>query len=82
MKNTDRTLDNYFQIYDFFIYKLIRAYKGGLAYAQLFLSYALVVWLTMAKYMSGGNWYNLFMTLETIGIPLWYMSVRKVVKAE
>lgn len=66
----------------FFIYKLIRAYKGGLAYAQLFLSYALVVWLTMAKYMSGGNWYNLFLTLETIGIPLWYMSVRKVVKAE
>ena len=66
----------------FFIYKLIRAYKGGLAYAQLFLSYALVIWLTMAKYMSGGNWYNLFLTLETIGITLWYMSVRKVVKAE
>ena len=66
----------------FFIYKLIRAYKGGLAYAQLFLSYALVIWQTMAKYMSGGNWYNLFLTLGTIGIPLWYMSVRKVVKAE
>ena len=66
----------------FFTIKLIRAYKGGLAYAQLFLSYALVIWQTMAKYMSGGNWYNLFLTLETIGIPLWYMSVRKVVKAE
>lgn len=66
----------------FFIYKLIRAYKDGLAYAQLFLSYALVVWLTIAKYMSGGNWYNLFQTLGTIGIPLWYMSVRKVVKSE
>ena len=66
----------------FFVYKLINVYRRNLPYAQMFLSFALVTWMIMAKYMSGGNWYNLFLTLETLGLPLWYMSVRKVVKAE
>lgn len=66
----------------FFIYKLIRAFKGDLQYAQMFLSFALVVWVTTSKYMSGGNWYHLFMNLETVFMPLWYITVRKVVKAE
>ena len=66
----------------FFVYKFISAYRGNLPYAQMFLSVALVTWTLMAKYMSGGNWYNLFLTLETLGMPLWYMSIRKVVKAE
>ncbi len=66
----------------FFAYMLISAYRGNLPYAQVFLSFALVTWMMMAKYMSGGNWYNLFLILETIGMPLWYLSVRKVVKAE
>ncbi len=66
----------------FFAQGWIRAHRGGTAYVQLSLSFALVTWVTMAKYMSDGNWYNLFMTTETIGFPLLYMSVRKVVKTE
>ncbi|MBQ6966561.1 MAG: hypothetical protein IJP84_01500 [Lachnospiraceae bacterium] len=66
----------------FFTYLFIRAYGNSLAYPRLFLSCALVIWILTSKYMSGGNWYNLFLTLETPGIILWYMSVRKAVKAE
>ena len=66
----------------FFTYQFIRANKAKLAYARLFLSFALVILITTAKYMSGGNWYNLFLTLETPGFILWYLSVRKVVKPE
>jgi len=66
----------------FFAYAFFRAYREKLPYAQLFLSFALSVWITVSKYMSGGNWYNLFLTLETIGFPLWYITVRKVVKSE
>lgn len=65
----------------FFTIQLICACREKLVYAQMFLSFALVVWITTAKYMSGGNWYNLFLTLETPGFVLWYISVRKVVSA-
>ena len=66
----------------FFVCILIKAFRGNLPYTQLFLSFALVTWITLAKYMSGGNWYNLFLTLETFGMPLWYLLTKKVVKAE
>ena len=66
----------------FFAYAFFKAYREKLPYAQLFLSFALSIWITVSKYMSGGNWYNLFLTLETIGFPLWYITVRKVVKSE
>ena len=65
----------------FFACLFIRSYKEKLAHVQMFLSFALVIWITMAKYMSGGNWYNLFLTLETPGLILWFLSVRKAVKA-
>ena len=65
----------------FFACLFIRSYKEKLAHVQMFLSFALVIWITTAKYMSGGNWYNLFLTLETPGIILWFLSVRKAVKA-
>ena len=65
----------------FFTYKLFRAFRGKLPYAQLFLSFALTIWITTSKYMSGGSWYDLFLNLETVTMPLWYVTVRKVVKA-
>ena len=46
----------------------------------LALAFAMVSWCTTSKYMSGGNWYTLFLLLEALGLPLWYVTVRKVVK--
>ncbi len=66
----------------FFLYGFIRVCRADQPYAQMFLSYAIVIWIVIAKYMSEGYWYNLFLTLETIGCSLWYISVRKAVKAE
>ena len=65
----------------FFACLFIRSYKEKLAHVQMVLSFALAMWIITAKYMSGGNWYNLFLTLETPGLILWFLSVRKAVKA-
>ena len=65
----------------FFTCMFIRSYRGGLARSQMFLAFAILIWTTISKYMSGGNWYNLFLTLETPGLWLVCMSVKKVVRS-
>ena len=61
-------------------WKLFGVYRKDLIRERLFLSVTLLMWITTSKYMSGGNWYYLFMNLETVLIPLCFVSVRKAVK--
>lgn len=49
--------------------------------ALLCLSFALTAWAVTAKYMCEGLWYSLFLTAETLSLPLLYLSVKKVVEA-
>jgi len=66
----------------FFAFNIIREYRTeNRAKTELALSFALVAWIIMGKYMSEAGWYNLFLALETATVPLWYLSVRKVVSA-
>ena len=64
----------------FFVYMLIRAYRRGQTDALLFLSFSLSIWLKVSLYMSADNWYNLYLTLETPGVLLCYLAVRKAVR--
>ena len=64
----------------YWAYKLIAAYKNQTSSkAMLCLVFALLSWSMMAKYMSGGMWYTVFMVAETIALLFMYLSVRKVV---
>ena len=64
----------------YWVYKLVNARrKQSSPKAVLCLAFALLGWLTMAKYMSAGMWYLVYMAGETISILLLYLSVRKVV---
>ncbi len=45
----------------------------------LCLSAALLVWNMTAKYMSDGSWYIVFLTVETLCMPLLFLSARKAV---
>jgi len=64
----------------YWVYKLIAAHKKQTpSKAVLCLVLALLGWLMMAKYMSGGMWYSAFMVAETVALLLMYLSVRKVV---
>ncbi len=64
----------------FFVVMLITAYRKGRTDARLFLSFSILIWLTISLYMSADHWYNLFLTLETPSFVLCYLSVRKAVK--
>lgn len=65
----------------FLIWRFVTAYMRNVMPEMLLaLAFAMVSWFTTAKYMSDGNWYLLFLLLETLGLPMWYMTVRKVVK--
>ena len=64
----------------YWAYKLISAHKNQTpSKAMLCLVFALLGWSMMAKYMSEGMWYTVFMATETIAQLLMYLSVRKVV---
>ena len=47
---------------------------------QLVLACAALGWMITSKYMSAGGWYNAFLLLEDLGLPLMYLAVRKVVE--
>ena len=67
------------------IYKFIYAYahrKEGNEATLLALAFALVAWIITGKYMSDGFWYILSLILETLCLPLWYLTVKKVVEKE
>ena len=65
----------------FLIWKFVVALRHKVAPEVLLaLAFALVSWCTTFKYMSDGNWYTLFLLIEALGLPLWYVTLRKVVK--
>lgn len=47
--------------------------------ALLCLAAALLAWTMTAKYMSEGGWYTVFLMMETLIMPLLYLSARKAV---
>ena len=64
----------------YWAYKLMAARKNQTSSkAMLCLVFALLSWSMMAKYMSDGMWYTVFMVMETITLLLMYLSVRKAV---
>ena len=64
----------------YWAYKMLSAWKGQAPSKDLLCqALALIGWTMMAKYMSDGNWYNLFLTVESFAQLLLYLSVRKVV---
>lgn len=46
---------------------------------RLCLAFALLCWAIMAKYMSDGLWYYLFLLIETLCLPPLYRVARRVV---
>ena len=66
----------------FFTYKLIREYRNAdRSRAEISIAFALMAWIIMGKYMSDAGWYALFLALETTTLLLWYLTVRRVVRA-
>ncbi len=64
----------------YWVYKLILAHKKQAPpNALLSLAAAMVCWLTTAKFMSEGYWYTAFMTFESVGLTLLYLTGRKAV---
>ncbi len=47
----------------------------------LCLVFAWIAWVVIAKYMSAGTWYAVFMVCETLCLPMLYGAVRRVVAA-
>ncbi|MCR5792199.1 MAG: hypothetical protein K6G65_03435 [Lachnospiraceae bacterium] len=65
----------------FWIVKLYLVWKNEpLANSHICTVCSLLTWAITAKYMSEGNWYLFFMSIETLCIPLLYLSVRKAVE--
>lgn len=64
----------------YWAYKLFTAWRKQAAPKALMpLAFALIVWAILAKYMSDGCLYNLFLAAETLSMPLLYLTVRKAV---
>ena len=64
----------------YWAYKLFTAWRKQAAPKALMpLAFALIGWALLAKYMSDGNWYVLFLIAETLSMPLLYWTVRKAV---
>ena len=60
--------------------KLTHAVRSKSAPGVLFsLGGSAVVWMMTAKYLTDGYWYNAFFFLETLSIPIWVLSARRVV---
>lgn len=65
----------------YWAYKLVSARKKQASPdALLSLAAAMVCWLTTAKFMSDGYWYTAFMTVESVGLTLLYLTGRKAVR--
>ncbi len=65
----------------YWVLKLLQARKKGLRYrTRLCLAYGLTAWIIMAKYMSEGTIYLLFMFAETLSVPLLFLSAGKAVE--
>ncbi len=64
----------------FFVYRLIQSYKKKDEPGVLLtVAFALIAWVVLGKYMSEGIVYNVFLLLETIILPVCFLSVRKAV---
>ncbi len=63
-----------------FVYRLILLYRKNDAPSKLItVSFALIAWVVLGKYMSEGIAYNVFLLLETFCLPVCFLSVRKAV---
>jgi len=64
----------------FFVYRLIQSYKKKDEPGVLLtVAFALIAWVVLGKYMSEGIAYNVFLLLETLILPVCFLSVRKAV---
>jgi len=63
-----------------FVYRLILSYREKDEPGKLItISFAMIAWVVLSKYMSEGSAYNVFLLLETLCLPVCFLSVRKVV---
>ena len=64
----------------FFVYRLILSYKKkDEPEVLLTVTFVLIAWVVLGKYMSERIVYNVFLLLETLCLPVCFLSVRKAV---